>query len=69
MAWQAKTWGSASDSDRSRLPKGKEACHICGDDESLTDVKLQPCGHEICLPCCNRMRQGIVLKVRRGAGG
>lgn len=24
---------------------------------------VRPCGHEVCLPCCNRMRQDIVFKV------
>lgn len=47
----AKVWGgnSSTQSDRAQLPKGSEACHICGDDEAMVEIKLRPCGHEICL--------------------
>lgn len=62
-AWGAPAaWGGAATA-RSQLPKGSEPCHICGDDESLVDVKLRPCGHELCLACTNRMRQNLVFKV------
>jgi hypothetical protein len=45
----AKAWGgNAKSADRAKLPKGTEACHICGDDE-MVEIKLCPCQHEICL--------------------
>lgn len=50
MAWAARSaWGSSgggSSADRARLPKGKEDCHICGED-SPVEIKLQPCNHEL----------------------
>lgn len=46
----AKVWGAgASSTDRAKLPKGSEHCHICADDEAYVEVKLRPCNHEICL--------------------
>lgn len=43
MVWGAKAaWGAgaASSSDRARLPKGNEPCHICGED-SMVEVKVR----------------------------
>jgi hypothetical protein len=68
MVWGAKAaWGAggAAGGDRARLPKGKDPCHICGED-SMCEVTLQPCKHEMCLSCCNTMRQGIVFKADAG---
>ena len=43
MVWGAKAaWaaGGAAGSDRARLPKGTEPCHICGED-SMCEVKVR----------------------------
>jgi len=38
MVWGVA--GAGSSSERSRLPKGKEGCHICGED-SMVEIRLQ----------------------------
>ncbi len=44
MVWGAKAaWGAggAASSDRAKLPKGSEPCHICGED-NMCEVKVRP---------------------------
>ena len=69
-AWTASVWGggAAASTDKERLAKGGEACHICGDDENWVQVRLKPCDHEMCLDCVNRMRANNIYKASASEG-
>lgn len=57
-------WGSSGGGNAERLvlTKGEERCGVCLD--AQVEVKLNPCAHDICLECCNRLRAANIFKVR-----
>lgn len=62
-AWTSTVWGSGgANTERLALSKGDETCHICM--EARVEVAMQPCKHQICLECCNRLRAANIFKVR-----
>ena len=62
--WGSAGWYGAKTSESLMLKKGESDCSVCL--TSKVEVRLNPCGHELCLDCCNRLRATNIFKVRRG---
>jgi hypothetical protein len=62
-AWTAGIWRTGSDyiDESMMLVNGAEECSLCQD--CFVNVKLNPCGHEMCLMCCNRIRASNIFRV------
>ena len=66
-AWTASVWGQSSSHEKQALKEGENTCCVCL--EAAVEVQFQPCAHQLCLECVNRIRAANIFKVSAGGRG